>query len=133
MQYTNAYQETKQQALEALSKGDVVVKLFEEASKQLKMAVILTEREEFVRAYNCVAKCQKIISSLNLSLDMQYPISIELNEFYGFIYEKLGEANVNRDIKLMSDLLSLINDLKDSFTEANKINKINNASNVQRP
>jgi len=130
MQYANAYQETKRQALEALSKGDVVVKLFEEASKQLKMAMILTEREEFVKAFNCVAKCQKIISSLDLSLDMQYPISVELNEFYGFIYEKLGEANVNRDIKLMSDLLSLINDLKDSFTEANKITK---ASSVRRP
>jgi len=130
MQYANAYQETKQQALEALSKGDVVVKLYEEASKQLKMAIILTEREEFVKAFNCVAKCQKIISSLSLSLDMQYPISIELNELYGFIYEKLGEANVNRNIKLMSDLLSLINDLKDSFTEANKIN---NASAARRP
>jgi flagellar protein FliS len=130
MQYANAYQETKRQALEALSKGDVVVKLYEEASKQLKMAVILTERKESVKAFNCVAKCQKIISSLNLSLDMQYPISIELNELYGFIFEKLGEANVNRDAKLMSDLLSLINDLKDSFTEANKINS---ASSVRRP
>ena len=122
MQYANAYDETKRIALETLSKGDVVVKLYEEASKQLKMAVILTERQEFVKTFNCIAKCQKIISSLNLSLDMQYPISIELNELYGFIYEKLGEANVNRDVKLMNDLLSLINDLKDSFKEANKIN-----------
>ncbi|MBC3804825.1 hypothetical protein GH808_10320 [Acetobacterium fimetarium] len=122
MQYANAYDETKRLALEILSKGDVVVKLYEEASKQLKMAVILTERQEFVKTFNCIAKCQKIISSLNLSLDMQYPISIELNELYGFIYEKLGEANVNRDVKLMNDLLSLINDLKDSFKEANKIN-----------
>lgn len=124
MEYANAYQENKRMAIEALSKEDVVVKLYEEASKQLKMAIILTERAEFVKAFNCVSKCQKVISSLNLSLDMRYPISKELNELYEFIYEKLGEANVNRDIKLINDLLFLINELKDSFKEANKINNV---------
>lgn len=118
MQYANAYQESKRFAIESLSKGEVVVKLFEEASKQVKMAVILIEREEFVKSFNCIVKSQKIISSLNLSLDMKYQISIELKELYSFIYEKLGEANVNRDVQLMRDLLGLINDLKDSFKEA---------------
>lgn len=122
MQYANAYQESKRYAIESLSKGEVVVKLFEEATKQLKMAIIFTEREENVKAFNAIGKCQKIISSLNLSLDMQYPISIELNEMYGFIYTKLGEVGVSRDLQLMKDLWSLINDLKESFKEAEKIN-----------
>ncbi|MBC3888253.1 hypothetical protein GH810_08015 [Acetobacterium paludosum] len=126
MQYANAYQETKRLSLEALSKGDVVVKLYEEASKQLKMAIILNERQEYVKAFNCVAKCQKIISSLTGSLDMQYPISIELEQLYGFMYEKLGEANARRDTKLMNDILPMINELKDSFKEANSITSSQN-------
>lgn len=121
MQYANAYQESKRFAIESLSKGEVVVKLFEEASKQVKMAVILSEREEFVKSFNCITKSQKIISSLNLSLDMNYPISIELDQIYGFIYEKLGEANTSRDIPLMKDILGLINELKDSFKEAERL------------
>ncbi|AFA49223.1 flagellar export chaperone FliS [Acetobacterium woodii] len=121
MQYANAYQESKRYAIESLSKGEVVIKLFEEAEKQVKMASILIERESIAKSYNCIAKAQKIITSLNLSLDMQYPISIELNEMYNFIFDKLGEANVNRDVQLLKDLLSLINDLKDSFKEAEKI------------
>lgn len=123
MQYANAYQESKRYAIESLSKGEVVVKLFEEAAKQLKMAIIFTEREENVKAFNAIGKCQKIISSLNLSLDMQYPISIELNEMYGFLYTKLGEVAVSRDLQLMKDIWSLISDLKDSFKEAEKMNK----------
>lgn len=124
MQYANAYQESKQFAIESLSKGDVVVKLFEEASKQIKMAIILTEREEHVKSFNCIMKCQKIISSLNLSLDMNYPISIELDQIYGFIYEKLGESNTTRDLQLMKDILELIDGLKDSFKEANKMKNL---------
>ena len=35
MQYANAYQESKRYAIESLSKGEVVIKLFEEAEKQV--------------------------------------------------------------------------------------------------
>ena len=121
-QANNAYQESKRLAIESLSKEDVVVKLFEEAAKQLKMAIILSERQEFVRVFNCIAKCQKIISSLNNSLDMKYSISRELDEMYQFIYEKLGEANIKHDVKLMEDIYTLITGLRDSFKEAQKIN-----------
>jgi len=121
MQYANAYQTSKRQALETLTKGEVVVRLFEEASKQVKMGIFLTEKQDSAKAYNCIAKAQKVIASLNLSLDMQYPISIELNEMYGFIFEKLGEANAKQDVVLMKKLWVLINDLKDSFKEADKL------------
>lgn len=121
MQYANAYQESKRYAIESLSKEEVVIKLFEEAEKQVKMGIILIEKDSYAKAYNCIAKAQKVISSLNLSLDMQYPISVELNEMYSFIFAKLGEANASRDIQLMQSLLGLIVDLKDSFKEAEKI------------
>lgn len=121
MQATDAYQDSKRYAIESLSKEEVVVKLFEEAEKQLKMAMILIEHENYVKSYNCIAKGQKIISSLNLSLDMQYPISVELTQIYSFIYEKMGEANAKRDIQLINDLLVLICELKESFEEAIKL------------
>ncbi|MBU4542198.1 MAG: flagellar export chaperone FliS [Firmicutes bacterium] len=121
MQHANAYQESKRYAIESLSKGEVVVKLFEEAEKQVKMGIILIEKDSFAKAYNCIAKAQKIITSLNLSLDMQYPISMELNQMYSFIFDKLGEANASRDIQLLQSIMALIVDLKDSFKEAEKM------------
>jgi flagellar protein FliS len=121
MEYANAYQESKKQALGLLTKGEVVIKLFEEASKQLKMAIFLLEREQTVKAFNCIAKAQKVIGTLDRSLDMKYPIAEELRAMYSFIYEKLGEANVSRDVELMNELWLLINELKDSFKEADKL------------
>ncbi|KNZ41751.1 flagellar export chaperone FliS [Acetobacterium bakii] len=121
MQNANAYQESKRQALETLTKGEVVVRLFEEASKQVKMGIFLTERGNSVKAYNAIAKAQQVISSLHRSLDMQYPISMELDAMYGFLFEQLGQANAHRDVELMKELWILINDLKDSFKEADKL------------
>jgi flagellar protein FliS len=121
MAYNNAYQESKKIALETMSKGEIVIKLFEAASKQIKMGVFLIEREDSAKAYNAIAKAQKLISALNQSLDMNYPISTELNDMYNFIYEQLGVANVNKDTALLNEMWGLVNELKDAFKEADKI------------
>lgn len=121
MQQANLYQQYKAQTLETLTKGEIVVKLFEEASKQISMAIFLTNNGNTYKSYNCIAKAQKIISTLNFSLDMKYAISIELNEMYLFLHNKLGEANAKKDISMLKELLSLVDDLKVTFRQAEKI------------
>jgi flagellar protein FliS len=125
MQQANLYQRYKAQSLETLTKGEIVVKLFEEASKQISVAIFFTNGGNNVKAYNCIAKAQKIIQTLNFSLDMKYAISIELNDMYIFLYNKLGEAAAARDVALMKDVLSLVDDLKVTFRQAEKLARAN--------
>jgi len=121
MQQANLYQQYKAQTLETLTKGEIVVKLFEETSKQISMAIFLTNSDNGFKAYNCIAKAQKIISTLSSSLDMKYAISLELNDMYLFLHAKLGEAITKKDISMMKELLSLVDDLKVTFRQAEKI------------
>lgn len=118
MPYSDAYKDSKRMALETLSKGEVVVKLFEEASKQIKMGIFQIDKEDSVKAYAAIAKAQKVVSTLSQSLDMHYPISQELSEMYDFIYTQLGEANVSKDKELLNNMWELINELKDAFRQA---------------
>ncbi|MBR0597509.1 flagellar export chaperone FliS [Sinanaerobacter chloroacetimidivorans] len=121
----NLYQQYKTQSLETLTKGEIVVKLFEEASKQVSTAIFFTNRGESVKAYNCIAKAQKIISTLNFSLDMKYAISLELNDMYLFLFNQLGVANANQDVALMKELLVIIDEFKVTFRQAEKLARIN--------
>lgn len=121
MQQANLYQQYKSQSLETLTKGEIVVKLFEEASKQISMAIFFTNGKNNFKAYTSISKAQKIIQTLNMSLDMKYAISIELSEMYLFLHGKLGEAITNEDIPLMKDLLALVDDLKVTFRQAEKM------------
>ena len=121
MQSANIFQQYKSQSLETLTKGEIVVKLFEEASKQVSTAIFLTNRGESVKAYNCVVKAQKVISALDKSLDRKYAISIELDQLYLFIHSKLSEAIVSRDTALMKELLGIIDELKITFRQAEKL------------
>ena len=124
MQQANLYQQYKTQALETLTKGEIVVKLFEEASKQISMGIFFVNNNNLIKSYGCIAKAQKIIQTLDISLDMKYPISAELKEMYLFLNAKLGEANFNKDVPLMKELLSLVDDLKVTFRQAEKLARI---------
>ncbi|WKY45557.1 flagellar export chaperone FliS [Eubacteriaceae bacterium ES2] len=117
----NPYQETKKITLETLSRNEVVIKLFEEASKQIKLGIFLIDKNESAKAYNAIAKAQKIVSRLNFALDMDYPISVELNNMYNFIFEQLGVANAKKDVELLNKMWKMVNELKDTFKEADKI------------
>jgi len=125
MQAANIFQQYKAQSLETLTKGEIVVKLFEEASKQVSTAIFLTNQGEAVKAYNCIAKAQKVISTLDSSLDRKYAISIELDQLYMFLHEQLTEAVLNSDVVLMKRLLKLIDELKVTFRQAEKMARVN--------
>lgn len=120
----NLYQQYKAQTLETLTKGEIVVKLFEEASKQISMGIFFEKNGNSYKSYNSIAKAQKIIQTLNFSLDMRYAISLELNDMYLFLHGKLGEAIAKKDIALMKELLSLVDDLKVTFRQAEKLARV---------
>jgi flagellar protein FliS len=121
MQQANLYQKYKAQSLETLTKEEVVVRLFEEATKQIGMGIFYETHENTYKSFNCLVKAQKIIQSLNLSLDMRYAISLELNELYLFINDKLREAGARRDVSLMKEILNLVDELKVTFRQAEKL------------
>ncbi|NLP29988.1 MAG: flagellar protein FliS [Clostridiales bacterium] len=121
MQHANVLEQYKMQSLETLTSGEVVVKLLEEASKQLSISIFLINRDNIAKSYDCVSKAQRIISTLNHSLDMNYAISIELRDMYNFMFGSLSKAIVEKDTGLIKDILSLVDDLKNTFKQADKL------------
>lgn len=121
MQQANIYQQYKAQTLETLTNSEIVVKLFEEASKQISMAIFLTKQNNSVKSFNCIVKAQKIIKALLASLDMKYAISLELNDMYLFLYEKLAEFNVTKDLDLLKELIVIVDEFKVTFAQADRI------------
>lgn len=121
----NIYQQYKTESLKTLTKGEVVVKLFDEASKQINTSILLLERENAVGAYNCVAKAQKIVSALRNSLDNRFAISLQLSELYDYIYEELGKAIVKKDIEMLRTLSNMLKEFMETFRKADIIARTN--------
>ncbi|MCL2034617.1 MAG: flagellar export chaperone FliS [Oscillospiraceae bacterium] len=123
MALANPYQQYKEQSLTTLSPGELLIKLYEEAIKQMSLAKIKIKQNDLSGANTALAKSQTIISTLADSLDMRYPISKELREMYIFIAQYLTQANVKKDIKMIDDCIPLVRDMRDAFEQAGKLSR----------
>ncbi|MDR1247492.1 MAG: flagellar protein FliS [Clostridiales Family XIII bacterium] len=117
----NPYAQYKARSLETMTNGEIIVRLFEEASKQISTAIFLTSQGEDVKAFNCISKAQKVVSTLSLSLDMSYGISLQLSDLYTFIHGELGKAVAAKDAASMKSMLGMVDELKVTFRQAERM------------
>lgn len=126
----NPYQQYKEQSLTTLTSGEILVKLFDELSKQLTLSKIKIEQNDLGVANDALSKAQEIVSTLADSLDMRFPISRELRDMYIFIAQHLMQANLKKDVQLIEDCVPLVRDLREAFEQADKINRKTNHANI---
>lgn len=119
----NPYQQYKEQALSTLGPGEILVKLYDELIKQMRIAVLGIEKKDYGSVSNALTKSQTIIATLEASLDNRYEISTNLRDLYIFMAQQLMSANLKKDPSLIEDCIPLVRDLRDSFEQADKINR----------
>ncbi len=131
MQTNNPFAQYKEQSLNTLAPGEVLVKLFDELLKQCRIAVIaIRDKKDLAQANDSLTKSQTIVSTLAASLDMRYPISKELRDMYIFLAQQLLKANLQKDVRIIESCVPIMRDLRDSFEQAEKISRRQQASPV---
>ncbi len=120
---TNAYARYKDQSLSTMAPGELLVKLYDELIKQCRLAVIYIQNKDLAAANNSLMKSQTIVSTLDSSLDMRFPISKDLHNFYLFFNKQLRKANLEKNVDAINELLPLMKDLRDSFAQAEKLSR----------
>lgn len=119
----NPYQQYKERTLSTLAPGEILVKLYEELIKQLKLGQLKIEQKDLGAADAAFLKAQTILNTLSDSLDMRYPISKELRNMYAFLARHLLTASIKKDIDMIEACIPLIRDLRDSFEQADKLSR----------
>ena len=113
----NAYSAYKKQSLTTLTPMEIVVKLYDEAERQMNRAIYYIGEKNYESSNNCLKKTQDIVNALRSVLDMDIPISKNLDSLYEFFNRQLIEANVKKDVEIIKELLPMFGDLKDAFSQ----------------
>ncbi len=116
----NSYQQYKDQSILTMTKGEMLLVLFDELMKRLKRAEICLEHGEMVLFDETVIRCQDIVRYLDTSLDRSYPISAELSRMYDFFLFELARLKAGRRKEIIDEITPLVNDLRDAFSKAEK-------------
>lgn len=117
------YQQYKAQSVETMTKGEMLILLYDEINKRLMRARTYFEKDDIDLFEADIQRAIDIVNYLIKSLDRKYPISKELYRLYEFITFQMTRLKSGRDLSLIDEITPLIKELRDTFKEADKLTK----------
>lgn len=122
--YQNGYEQYKMQTVSTMTKGEMLLLLYDELLKRLTRAEIALNEEEYDLFEKAVERSEEIIRYLDKTLNMEYEISVELRRMYEFFLYEISRLKAGRKVAVIQELKPLVTDLRDAFKEASKISGV---------
>ena len=99
------------------NKGRLIVLLYDGAIKFMRLAVKELEAGNYEAKGQYINRAQDIINELNAVLDADAggEIAANLRKLYCFMSNRLSQANVKRDPKMIRDVITLMEELNRSW------------------
>ena len=111
--YQNGYEQYKMQSVNTMTRGEMLLLLFDELVKRLK-------EQDYDLFDRSVQRSREIVEYLNKTLDLEYEISFELRKMYDFFLFELSRLQAGRRGAVIEELKPLVLELRYAFAEANK-------------
>ena len=121
-QYRNAAQLYQKNSVQTASPSKIILMLYDGAIKFCHMAQVAIDEKNIEKANLNIQKAQKIIVQLRVSLDTKYPVSQEFDKVYDYIYRRLVEGNMKKDVEIIKDTLTHIHTMRDTWKEVVRLN-----------
>lgn len=120
----NGYQQYKMQSVNTMTKGEMLLLLYDELIKRLTRADLALEKKDYGLFEESVQRSGDIVRYLKDTLNMEYSISGELQRMYDFFLYEISRLQAGRNPAVIEELKPLVAELRDAFREANKISAV---------
>lgn len=118
----NPYNTYKQNSVQMASKEKLLLMLLDGAVKYTKIARLAILEKNIPRAHKELVRVQDIFFELMVTMDTSVGEYMEnLYNVYDFIKSELGRANIKKDVKIIENVLPLIEEIRDLWYEVDKI------------
>jgi len=121
MSLRNPYQAYENNQVLFAKGGELTLLLYQGAIKFIEQAKLALGKNDLQRAGNRMIKAQNIISELMVTLNMDIEISKSLLLLYDYVKQRLIDANLNKDVKILNEVQGMLVELLETWTEAIKV------------
>lgn len=118
----NGFQQYKEQSINTMTQGELLLLLYDELFKQLTRAGLALDQEKYDLMEASVQKSMDIIHYLDQTLDRQYPISQNLHQLYEYFCYELSRVRFGRNKVELERVKGMVDELRDSFRTVEKNN-----------
>ena len=121
----NGYNVYKNNSVNYASKGQLLLMLVDGAVKYSKIARQAIIDKDIKKAHESITKTEDIFTELMVSLDQNAgEWAKQIFAVYEFIKYQLIQANIKKDVAIMDEIIPLIEDIRDTWYEADKLAKV---------
>lgn len=118
----NPYNTYKQNSVQMASKEKLLLMLLDGAVKYTKIARLAILEKNIPRAHKELVRVQDIFLELMVTMDTSVGEYMEnLYNVYDFIKSELGRANIKKDVKIIDNVLPLIEEIRGLWYEVDKM------------
>ena len=114
------YQQYKQQSINTMTPGELLLMLYDELVKRSTLASMALEKENWPQFEEAMDRCIDIVNYLDETLDRKYPISRDLSRMYDYFTYEMGRIKTGRNKKELARLRPMLVDMRDTFRAAEK-------------
>lgn len=122
--YQNGYEQYKMQSVTTMTRGEMLLLLYDELIKRLNRAQIALQEEKYDVFDKSVERAEEIVQYLNKTLNMEYTVSFELRRMYEFFLYEISRLRAGRKVAVIEELKPLVVELRDAFKEASKTSSV---------
>lgn len=122
------YQQYKQQSINSMTSGELLMMLYDELVKRATLASIMLEKQDWPQFEAAIDRCVDIVNYLDETLDHKYPISKDLSRMYDYFTYELGRIRIGRNKSELDRLRPMLTDMRDTFRTAER-----SSSGQERP
>jgi flagellar protein FliS len=97
---------------------ELILMLYDGAIKFCNQAIIAFNGTDKTKVNRLILRVEDIIREFQLSLNHDYDISKNFNALYDYMYRRLVEANVHKDLEALKEVLGMLRELRDTWKEA---------------
>ena len=119
----NPYAAYKKQSVTTATPMEIVVKLYGEIERQLNRAIVYIESKDYENANHALSKAQDVVDALRSVLDINLPIGQNLDSLYEYFGRQIILANAKKDVDMIKELLPMVGELKDAFSQVSAMSK----------
>lgn len=117
----NPYNAYKQNTVKVATKEQLLLMIVDGAVKYTKIAKISIERKDISRAHKELVRVQDIFTELMVTLDRSGgKVYEDLFRIYEYIKSRLVQANITKDVKVIDEILPLIEEVRNTWHEVSK-------------
>lgn len=117
MYTANPYNAYKQNSVNTASKEQLLLMLVDGAVKYTKIARLAILDRNIERAHKELVRVQDIFLELMITMDRSSKAMDDLYHLYEYIKNELARANMKKDIKIIDEVLPLIEGVRDIWHE----------------